>query len=240
MAVQQVRSATPTTAAKPTGPTAADLKVATQLKGAINEQLKVVRFGAPLKLADQPKPNAKNEWRAPNGDRLVRVPLSAPPPPGSADMMSRAAYVNPKTNQYYVGDFGGIAGMRLFHGPLSLPANAQFKPAGREFSAKDIAALTASATIGGQGNHTIPSKDKILAALGANEFHKLIKWSAKGPKDSDVLKTVPLKQENHPDGFSYVGLVLKSDPNKVVIKRTGGIAGLTQYTQPLDVTRLPK
>lgn len=239
MAVQHVRSASSTSAASATSVTAADLKTAAHLKTSIKEQLKLVRFGAPLKPNEQPTANAKNEWKAPNGDRLVRVQLSAPPPPGSADMMSQSAYVNPKTNQVYVGEFGGIAGVRMFHGPISLPTNAQFKGS-RTFSAKDIAALTQAANGGSKPTTATPTREKMLAALGANEFHHLIKWSAKGPKAADVLKTVPLKKENHPDGYAWVGLVLKSDPNKVIIQRSGGLAGLTQYTQPLDVTRLPK
>ena len=56
----------------------------------------------------------------------------------------------------------------------------------------------------------------------------------------DVLKKVPLKKENHPDGFTYTGLILKSDPNKVVIQRSGGIAGLSTWSQAIDVTRLPR
>ena len=36
----------------------------------------------------------------------------------------------------------------------------------------------------------------------------------------------------------HAGLVLKS--GKVVIERSGGLAGLRQFSQQLDVTRLPK
>lgn len=233
MPIQQVRSAP--VAAKPhAGPSAADLKTATQLKGHILEVLKRVRFGQPLSAADAPKTNAKGEWRAPNGDRLIRVALSTPPP-GMMDGMTTVGLVNPKTNQFYQGTFGGIAGLRQFHGPLALPGT-DFKA--KTFNAKDIEALTAAANVGGQGNHAIPSKTTILNALGTYEFHKLIKYSTKGPAASDVLKKVPLKKDNHPDGFAYTGLVLKS--GKVVIQRSGGIAGLSQYSQPIDVTRLPK
>lgn len=237
MPVQQVRS-TAAASTKPAALSAADLKTATKLKHAISEQLKVVRFGNALPIAEQPKANAKGEWKAPNGDRLIRVQLSAPPPPGSADMMSSSAYVDPKTNKFYVGNFGGIAGMRMFHGPLSLPAGTQFK--GKNFSAADIDALTASANVGGQGAQTIPTKAQMLNALGANEFHHLVKWSNKAPKDGEILKKVELQKVQHPDGYAYTGLVLKSDPKKVIIVRTGGFAGMTQYSQPLDTTRLPK
>ena len=196
-----------------------------------------VRFGNPLTPAQSPVSNTKGEWQAPNGDRLVRVAL-ATPPAGSADMMSRTAFVNPKTNQFYEATFGGIAGLRSFHGPLALPPGTQFK--GKTFGAKDIAALTHSANVVGQGNHAIPGKTTILNALGTYEFHKLIKYGTKAPADADVLKKVPLKKDNFPDGYTYTGLVLKSDPSKVIIQRSGGLAGLSTYSQTIDVTRLPK
>jgi hypothetical protein len=237
MPVQQVRSASAARPSSSAHPSSADLKTATQLKGAINEVLMRVRFGNPLSAAESPKTNAKGEWRAPNGDRLIRVALSTPPP-GMADGMSRSAYVDPKTNQFYEATFGGIAGLRMFHGPLALPTGTRFK--GKDFNAKDIEALTNSANVGGQGNHAIPGKTTILNALGTYEFHKLIKYGAKGPAAADVLKKVPLKKDNHPDGYTYTGLVLKSDPNKVIIQRSGGLAGLSTYSQTIDVTRLPK
>ena len=55
-----------------------------------------------------------------------------------------------------------------------------------------------------------------------------------------MLKKVPLKKDNFPDGYTYTGLVLKSDPSKVIIQRSGGLAGLSTYSQTIDVTRLPK
>ena len=235
MPVQQVR-ATSAASKSSASPAAADLKVAANLKANILEVLKRVRFGNPLAAADAPKTNAKGEWRAPNGDRLISVTMSKPPA-GMADGMSQFAFVNPKTNQFYEGTFGGIAGVRMFHGPLSLPP-PQFKD--KNITAKDIEAFTRAANGGGQVSHPAPTKTTILNALGTYEFHKLIKDSAKGPAAADVLKKVALKTENHPDGFSYTGLVLKSDPNKVVIQRTGGIAGITSYSQAIDVTRLPK
>lgn len=79
---------------------------------------------------------------------------------------------------------------------------------------------------------------RVCYALGTYEFHKLMKYSAKGPAESDVLKKVPLKKDNHPDGYVYTGLVLKS--GKVVIERSGGLAGLRQFSQQIDVNRLPK
>ena len=235
MPVQQVRAAS--AVSKPSAsPTAADLKVATHLKANVLEVLKRVRFGNPLAAADAPKTNAKGEWRAPNGDRLIAVTMSKPPA-GMADGMSQFAFVNPKTNQFYEATFGGIAGLRMFHGPLSLPP-PQFKD--KNITAKDIDAFTKAANGGGQVSHPAPTRTTILNALGTYEFHKLIKYTAKGPAAADVLKKVPLKKDNHPDGYTYTGLVLKSDPNKVVIQRSGGLAGLTTYSQVIDVTRLPK
>jgi hypothetical protein len=58
---------------------------------------------------------------------------------------------------------------------------------------------------------------------------------------------VPLTSEHHPDGFNYTALVpvgalspsaKLSDPNKAtqfIVKRTGGIAGLTMYSTPVSV-----
>lgn len=234
MAIQQVRSA-PIAPKPPSGPSAADLKTAAGLKPAILEVLKRVRFGQPIPAADAPKVNARGEWRAPNGDRLISVTMSKPPP-GMMDGPTNMAFVNPKTNQFYQGTFGGVAGSRFFHGPMGLGT----KFTDKSFSAKDIEALTAAANHTGGATAATPSKTTILNALGTYEFHKLIKYSAKGPAAADVLKKVALKKDNHPDGFTYTGLVLKSNPNKVVIQRTGGIAGLNQFSQPIDVTRLPK
>lgn len=237
MAVQQVRSA-PVATKPTTTPSAADLKAASHFKADVNEVLKRVRFGAPLAATAAPKVDAKGQWRAPNGDKLISVTLSKPPA-GMADGMTTLAFVNPKTNEFFHGTFGGIAGLRQFHGPMQLPASSKLKDT--NLSAKELEALTAAANrTSTAGGATVPTKTSILNALGTYEFHKLVKWSAKGPKDAEVLKKVPLKKDGHPDGFSYTGLVLKSNPNKVVVVRTGGIAGLTQYTQPMDVTRLPK
>jgi len=237
MPVSQVRSAAVSAAKPHAGPSAADLKTASKLKPAILEVLKRVRFGQPLSAADAPKMDAKGEWRAPNGDRLIPVTLSTPPK-GMADGMSTSGFVNPKTNSFYQGTFGGIAGVRMFHGPAGLPTGTQFT--GKTFTAKDIAALTEAAAGKKPATAAAPSKTTILNALGTYEFHKLLKYTAKGPTSADVLKSVPLKKENHPDGFTYTGLVLKSNPNKVVIQRSGGFAGITTYSQPIDVTRLPK
>ncbi len=237
MAISKISSAP--LAAKPhAGPSAADLKTAKHLKTDILEVLKRVRFGTPLTAAASPKANAKGEWQAPNGDKLIKVVLSKPPA-GAMGGMTHVGLVNPKTNQFYDANFGAIQGGQVMHGPMQLADSAKF--AGKNFNAKDIEALTAAAN----GTTTAPAaatpgKTQILNALGTYEFHKIVKWGAKGPADTAVLKKVALKKENHPDGFTYTGLVLKSDPNKVVIARSGGIAGITQYTQPLDVTRLPR
>ena len=55
-----------------------------------------------------------------------------------------------------------------------------------------------------------------------------------------MLKKIALKKDNHPDGYTYTGLVLKSDPNKVIIQRSGGLVGAATWSQTIDVTRLPK
>jgi hypothetical protein len=174
---------------------------------------------------------------APNGDKLFPVQLSNPPPPGSADMPNNFALVNPKTNEFFKMDSGGFTGKTFSFGPFQLPDNLKFKT--KNLTAADRSKLEAAANPPAKAPK-LPSKDKILGALGAYEFQHMVKYGSTGPTDKNILGKVKLKTENHPDGFTFTALVLKSDPNKVVIQRTGGIAGLTQYSQPLDLTRLPK
>ena len=150
-------------------------------------------------------------------------------------MQSNFALVNPKTNEFYSMTAGGITGATMAHGPLQLPG---LKFTTKNLTAGDFTKLEAAANQPPKA--TLPTKTKILGALGAYEFHKMVKYGPTGPPAKNVLGEVKLKKDNHPDGYTYTALVLKSDPNKVVIQRSGGFAGITQYSQPLDLTRLPK
>ena len=215
-----------------------DLKTAAKLKSGINEVLMRVRFGLPLKAGEAPQRGRETGWTAPNGAKLIPVQLSNPPPPGSADFPNNFALVNPKTNEFYAMQSGGFTGATLAHGPLALPANLKFKT--RNMTAADMAKIEAAANHADTKPGKLPSKTKILNALGTYEFHKLVKYGNTAPPASSVAGQVKLKSDNHPDGYTYTALVLKSDPNKVVIQRSGGFAGLTQYSQPLNIQTLPK
>ncbi len=209
-------------------------KVAANLKPAIKEMLMRVRFGAPLAAADLPKLSGKN-WKAPNGDLLVSVVLDKAPK-GSADVPTNFALVNPKTNQYFVVSVGGFAGT-LGHGPLSLPASNQFK--GKTFDAAQIRHLSDVANgTAPKPTTTAVTKKQAEAAYGAYTFHKLLKWSAKAPPSGDVVKKFVVQKDHFPDGYTTTALVLRN--GKVAFQRSGGFAGLTQYSQAVDPSRLPK
>lgn len=214
----------------------ADLKVAAKLKDAINEQLSRVRLGQPLPQNKAPQHGRDGAWHAPNGDRLFSVSLSKPPP-GSADFPTTYALVNPKTNEFYKMQSGGFTGATFAHGPLTLPKALDFKT--RVFSATDFKKLEAAANHEGQ-KPKAPGRSTIDAALGAYMFHGMLKFANKAPADSTILTKVALRKDPFPDGYAFTGLVLKSDPNKVIIQRSGGLAGMTTWSQPIDVTRIPK
>ena len=215
-----------------------DLKTAAKLKPAILEMMKKVRTGPPLDAASSPHQGRESGWTAPNGDKLFPVQLSNPPPPGSADMPNNFALVDPKTNQFFSMTSGGFTGRTFAFGPMALPDGLKFKT--KNMTAGDRAKLEEAANHPSKPTVKLPTKDKILGALGAYEFHHMVKYGTTGPTAKNILGTVKLKTENHPDGYTFTALVLKSDPNKVVIQRTGGLAGMTTYSQPLDLTRLPK
>lgn len=209
-------------------------KVAEGLKPAIKEMLMRVRFGAALPAAELPKQTAKG-WKAPNGDALLSVVLDKAPK-GTADVPTNLALVNPKTNQYFVLSVGGLAGT-LGHGPLALPTTSQFK--GKTFDAKELERLSGLANGTAPKPATTPAtKKQAEAAFGAYSFHKLLKWSAKGPPSGDVVKKYVVKKDAFPDGYTTTALVLRN--GKVAFQRSGGFAGLTQYSQAVDVHRLPK
>ncbi|OGQ13261.1 MAG: hypothetical protein A2138_25820 [Deltaproteobacteria bacterium RBG_16_71_12] len=75
----------------------------------------------------------------------------------------------------------------------------------------------------------------------------LVDYQSAGPPLGRRMVEVPLLQERRPDGFSYTALIPVGtlsptggilDPNKVdtfYVRRTGGIAGMTQYAGPLTI-----
>jgi hypothetical protein len=215
-----------------------DLKAAAKLKPSIKEIMMRVRFGQALPPDQAPRRGRETGWTAPNGAKLIPVKLSSPPPAGSADFPSSYALVNPKTNEFYAMQSGGITGQTFAHGPLALPAATKFKT--KNLTAADLTKLEAAANPAEKPTTKLPTKAKILGALGTYEFHKLVKYGNTKPPASSVLGEVKLKSDNHPDGYTYTALVLKNDPNKVVIQRSGGFAGITQYSQPLNIQTLPK
>lgn len=212
-----------------------DLKTAAKLKDGINSLLARVRLGQPLPQNQMPS-RQDGVWKAPNGDRLFSVSLSKPPP-GSADFPITYALVNPKTNEFYKMQSGGFTGATFAHGPLGLPQNLQFKTRG--LTAADFKKLEAAANDEG-GKPKVPSRAVIDAGLGSYLLAGALRFTNKAPADSTILTKVPLRRDPFPDGYAYTGLVLKSDPNKVIIQRTGGLAGMTTYSQPIDPAKLPR
>ena len=73
-----------------------------------------------------------------------------------------------------------------------------------------------------------------------NAYQRLgqLKFSAKEPKD-DILGTVrDYRNDQAVDGQLVEGLVLKN--GNVVIKTSGGMHGITMYSQPIDLVRVPR
>jgi hypothetical protein len=112
---------------------------------------------------------------------------------------------------------------------------------------------------GGRGTTSTGSTTPQPAAVKAATKAKLLKAFDKLAKAGSLhygntppagvrFVRVPLKAENHPDGFSYTALipvgalrpgVKPLDPNKAkdfVIERSGGFAGITQYAGPFSIS----
>jgi hypothetical protein len=102
---------------------------------------------------------------------------------------------------------------------------------------------------GPAGGPTIKAsrRDAMLQVFGEAE-QRGVKWQGSMPI-GQRFDAVPLKKERHPDGFAYEALVPvgaltptapRQDPNSVDtfwVRRTGGIAGLTQYAGPFTIAR---
>jgi len=89
--------------------------------------------------------------------------------------------------------------------------------------------------------------DAMQQAFGAAE-QRGVKWHASMPL-GQRFESVLLKKERHPDGFAFEALIPvgaltptapRQDPNSVDtfwVRRTGGIAGMTQYAGPFSIAR---
>lgn len=210
-----------------------DGQTARGLKDTINDQLKLVRFGQPLAKADAPQRGKDGRMYAPNGDPLIEVKLSSTSFGTAETSSSRTAYVNPKTNEYYVVDKHGSIGppTERAYGPLSLPKGSRFVD--QEFSKGELKRLEDLANAPKKFGPLTPKQLEALTKdLRSTEFN----GSAPNPKN--ILSETPLKSE-HP--FTYTVIRLKDDPSQVIIKKvlTGGFApakpGDGSYSEPISL-----
>jgi hypothetical protein len=203
-----------------------NLNVSKGLKGAIQDQLKLVRFGQPLNKADSPRTGKNGQMTAPNGDPLIRVKLSDS---NGISGSSQYALVNPKTNEYYVQtNGGGFARPTTYNGPLSLPQGSRFQ--GDKFTPADLKTFEAHANKPPTLPPTLKELQKKLEGL---------EYGHPAPDPKNVLKETVIKSQ-HP--FTYYAVTLKGDPNHVVIKKvlTGGFVpakpGDGTYTAPIEIS----
>ena len=192
-------------------------QAARHLKGAIQDKLKLVRFGAPLGKAESPRMGPNGQMVAPNGDPLIRVKLSDGPVLGQ----SQYALVDPKTNQFYVqNNAGGFAHPTTYNGPLSLPPQARFE--GSKFTPADLKRFERIANE--------PPKFGFPQDLAG------LTYDQPAPKPSQIASEKMIKSE-HP--FTYYAVMLKDDPKHVIIKKvlTGGFVpaqpGDGSYSAPI-------
>ena len=90
------------------------------------------------------------------------------------------------------------------------------------------------------------SKARTEAMIAAYNSAKNVAWHNSMPL-GQRFESVPLMREKHPDGFAYEAMIPvgaltptapRTDPNKVDtfwVRRTGGLAGLTQYAGPFTL-----
>ncbi len=208
-----------------------DGQTARGLRDSINEQLKLVRFGQPLPKADAPHRGKDGRMVAPNGDPLIEVKLSSTRFGTAETSSSRTAYVNPKTNEYYVVDTHGSIGAPTSraYGPLSLPKGSRFVD--QEFSKGELKRLEDLANAPKKFGPLTPKHlAGLIKGLGSTEFN------GAAPNPKNVLSETPLKRE-HP--FTYTVIRLEDHPNHVIIKKvlTGGFApakpGDGSYSEPV-------
>ncbi|MFO0595304.1 MAG: hypothetical protein U0228_08370 [Myxococcaceae bacterium] len=106
-----------------------DLGVARGLKSALNGELEGVKLSRPLPPSEAPHRGKDGRMYAPNGDPLIEVKLSSKSFGTAETSSSRTAYVNPKTNEYYVVDKHGTIGapVEKAYGPMALPKGSHFE-----------------------------------------------------------------------------------------------------------------
>ncbi len=206
----------------------ADLATARGLKDAVTAVLSLVRLGKPIAEKDEPRAGPGGRYTAPNGDPLIRVKLNdGSGVPGSSEY----ALVNPKTNQFYKEDnVGGFMHPTNYYGPMSLPKGTRFE--GKHFSEADLKKLEKVANAPKLVRNSPAAAALKALAAGTLDF------SNSAPRPGDILSSKVIKSE-HP--FTYTAIVLKSDPEHVIVKKvlTGGFvpAGPNDgsYSQPIAI-----
>ena len=199
-------------------------KAARNLKSAVQDTLKLVRFAGPLSKDASPRMGPNGQMVAPNGDPLIRVKLSDGPVSGQ----SQYALVDPKTNEFYVqNNAGGFLHPTTYNGPLSLPPQARFE--GSKFTTADLKRFERIA------NAPPPFSLPNLGDLVTPQ----LQFDQPAPNPKNVASETPIKSE-HP--FTYYAVVLKDDPTHVIIKKvlTGGFVpakpGDGSYSAPIAVS----
>ena len=208
-----------------------NLKVAKGLKDDIREQLKVVKFGAPLTKENSPRAGKNGQMVAPNGDPLIRVKLT--PEGRSIPGSGQYALVNPKTNEYSVQtNAGGFTHPTTYNGPIALPKDSRFLPE-KKFTAADMRQFEAAANAP-ELVKPPPTKPVSLSDL-LSRLNDL-KYDQGKPKNAGAEKMI---KSEHP--FTYYAVTLKGDPNHIVIKKvlTGGFVpaqpGDGSYSEPIAI-----
>jgi hypothetical protein len=183
----------------------------------INDVLARVRLGTPVA-----KPRVENFIQIPLSDLGVQAIGGS----------NRTAYVDIVKKRFYLseGPVGADATTK-FWGPLSLPKI-------------DVAKPETPSVISETRKNLIMTVWRDIESRGAVDFKPSLPLGVR-------MASVPLYRERHPDGFAFEVLVPtgalsptapQKDPNKVdefYIRRTGGIAGLTQFAGPFSVKDKP-
>lgn len=183
-----------------------------------------------------PRKGKDGRWTAPNGDPLIRVPVSQTTLNRSVER-NEFALVNPKTNEvFYVQEdthfmHGTSTSIR---GPVDLPKSQRF--VGGEFSAAQVRSFERAAMLGAalDSFKKKPLSERVAAMLEKGQLH----FDQPAPSPDNVVSEKLIKSE-HP--FSYYAVELKDQPGKVVIKQvlTGGFVpaqpGAGSYSQPIPL-----
>jgi hypothetical protein len=169
------------------------------------------------------KPSTRGLYR-------VRIPY----PEGLMDAPGKTAWVDTKKNEFFLNVHGGMprpdgTQINAWYGPISL----------------DVAAPASD------GQLSDASRAKLMEEFNKNRLAGTLQWErGQTPieRRPNVVHEEELIHEKHPDGFTYTA-VLKvgeswrppsehADPDSVkefYVKRTGGLAGLTQHAGPFSL-----